>query len=497
MPIRPGSFILSILLAITLSVPTASLNQATPLPNFKQPEDASSELHYLTIPAAAFHPLQEDYDYQNHGRYLIFNGWGGSPTGAFYASVKLPQEAHITKLTYFWKDSSAGSTYATLWRLLRTTDTSEIVVQTSSSQDTFYGFGSTTEVSDNFFIDEPIYNQFYTYGLFIQLPEGGQIWGCAVQIEYTESSGTSDLGLIAIPPAAFTPFSDGHTYYNSGWYLDNFSGPVLLQGRGWYVAPVYLPEGATVTGLIFQWKRDSTTSQTETAILERSTLSNGNYEILASASSATGSGALISSTTSHSISGGLVSNDLFTYWVVLDMPNNTIPVQVEARDVDIQYTVPSSPGHVLSVPSAAFQPFEDGYTYQNAGRSLTHQYGPGGTSADGWYLAPINLPDGVLITRLDFFWYENTTVAGEAHLQRTMLNVGDYQNLADAYTTEGSDSGGVSFDTSVIGGPVDNKHYAYWVVLVVPSNAFLVNVVHPYSIRVRYNFLVYLPLVRR
>jgi hypothetical protein len=503
MNIRSSTFILSILLAVTLTVPTSPFAQSTQIPTLKQPEAASGALHYLTIPAAAFHPTAEVYDYQNHGRYLIYNGSSTGGTGSFYAPVQLPQGAHITKLTYFWKDPGPGYTIAQLWRSQRTTDTNEIVADTPPSQDTWTpGFGFSSEVSGNFTIDAPINNQSYNYYLAINLPEGGQIWGCAVQIEYTEPLATAKpdaiVDMIAVPPAAFTPFSDGHEYYNPGWYLWNYSGPTSLLGRGWYVAPVYLPEGVTVTGLIFQWKRNDTTSLTGTAVLERSALWTGSYDVMASVSSAAGSGALKSSSETHTISNGLVSDILYTYWVVLDLPNQSgYPSPVEARDVDVQYTVPSSSDHVLSVSAAAFQPFEDGYDYQNAGRSLTHYYGPNSSSADGWYLAPVNLPDGVLITRLDFYWYENTTVPGEAHLQRTALNAGDYQDLAIATTSTGSDSGGLSLDTSVIGGPVDNEHYAYWIVLVVPSTSFGINVVHPYSVRLYYNFPVYLPLVVR
>jgi hypothetical protein len=501
MTYRLSKIISSILLAITLSTPTTSIIQAAQIPNLKQNNTASGKLHYLTIPAAAFHPRINSNDYEDHGRYLI--DYSGSDS-YYVAAVELPQGAQITKMTYFWKDPGAGETDAHLSRSSRNSvGLIFVVAYIPASQDTWFpAFGSSYVISDDFAIDEPVDNDNYNYFLEIHIPGNGQVWGCAVQIEYSESNGTAKpnslVQTVKVTPAAFTPYSDGHDFSNQGWKLINYTGPSNLNGRGWYVAPVYLPEGVTLTGLIFHWRRKFTTTDTETAYLERSTLWTGNYEVLASASSQAGSGDLFGSSTDNSILGGAVSNTFYTYWVVLDLPNwDGANILLEAYEVNVQFTIPTSTNNILSIPAAAFQPYEDGYDYQNAGRSITHYYGPNTSDTDGWYLAPVSLPDGVLVTRLDFYWYENTTVAGEAHLQRTTLNLGDYQNLADAYTTLGSDSNGLSFDTSVIGGPVDNVHYAYWIVLVVPSTSFGINVVHPYNLRLRYNLLTYLPLVRR
>jgi hypothetical protein len=465
------------------------------------PEAVEGGPHYLTISAAAFHPATENYDYQVHGRYLIHNGvdsgTGVQPdSGNYLAAVQLPQGAQIAGITYFWKDPGVGVTSVSLSRLMRTTDLVQEITSIGSV-DTFPpSFGSTYESAQYFAIDAPIDNLTYTYFLRIDIDGGGVVWACAVQIEYTTAPGTPDPGLIAIPPAAFTPFSDQHHYYNFGYSFENFNGPASLSGRGWYVAPVNLPEGATVTGLILQWKRNLTTSQQGTAILQRSLLSNGNYDNLASVSSEPGSGTLVSSTTTHTISNPLISNSLYTYWVVLDLPNSN-PINVEPRDVDIQYTLPATTNNVLAVPAPAFQPYENGYTYQNSGRALIHHYGPGGSSDNGWYLAPLNLPDGVQITRLDFYWFENTTIAGIARLQRTTLNQGNYQDLAVATTSTGSNNGSVSFDTTIDGGPVDNSRFAYWLVVDIPSDAFLTNVVKAYSVKLYYNFTLYLPIERR
>ena len=84
-----------------------------------------------------------------------------------------------------------------------------------------------------------------------------------------------------------------------------------------------------------------------------------------------------------------------------------------------------------------------------------------------------------------------------SRLQRTTLGLGDYTELATAWTSTGSSSGGVSSDTTVGGGRVDNSRYAYWVVIDIPSNAFLTNVVRAYQVRLVYSMPVFLPVVQK
>lgn len=494
-PLYPHFLSIVAVLVLAQITPVQAAQTSAP----SQPETAWSGPHYLTVPAAAFHPAADDYNYAIHGRYLIHYGRGSQPDpGNYLAAVQLPQGARIKKITYFWKDPGApGTTSASLSRALRNTDTVQEVAGIVGSFDTFPpSFGYTDNTANHFAVDEPINNLLYSYYLRIDISGGGQVWGCAVQIEYDTDPAAADPGLLVVPPAAFTPFSDHHHFYNFGWAFENFDGPASLADRGKYVAQVNLPDGATVTGLTFQWKRNLTTTQQATALLQRSLLSNGNYENLATVSAGPGSGSLISSTTTHTISYAQVSNFFYTYWLTLDLPDSN-PIEIEARDVEIQYTLPTASLNMISVSTAALQPYEDGYTHQTSGRLLNHYYGPGGSTTNGWYLAPLDLPDGVQVSYMSFYWFENTTLPGVARFQRTALNQGNYQDLAVATTTAGSNSGSVSFDDTVDGGPVDNRRYAYWLVVDIPSNAFLTNVVTAYSVKLFYNHTLYLPLERR
>lgn len=494
------TLIVCLLMAVSLGAPPSSLAQDAPPPTPDIPEAPSGGTRYLTIPAAAFQPAAEDYNYQVHGRYLKHYGQAGqNAAGTYFAPVQLPQGARITALKNFWMDPGPpGSTAAILYRTLRWTDTVQIVAGVPPSSDTFApSFGYSVTYPNYFSIDEPINNLVYNYYIDISISGGGQVWACAFQIEYTEPFATPTSGVITIPPAAYTPFSNGHDYYNNGWYADTFGGPANLFGRGWYFAPVYLPDGATVTGLSFHWQRKQATNQTASAILYRTFLSNDNYDHLATATSTTGSGPYTGSTFNTSIANASVLNLFFTYWLVIDVPAGN-PVEVEAREVFVQYSLPKPYNNVLAIPAAAFQPYENGYDFENHGRHIEHKHGPGNNTANGWYLAPVNLPDGAIINRMDFHWIEKSGVAGVARLQRTELNQGNYLELSTVFTSTGSGSptGGAGSDTSILGGAVDNSRYAYWIVVDIPASA-TGNLVEPSQVRLLYSMPIFLPLVRK
>lgn len=500
MPARWFTLIVCLLIAVSLGAPRSSLAQAAPPPTPEQLDAPTGGTRYLTIPAAAFQPAAEDQNYQIHGRYLIHFGQGGQNfPGTYFAPVTLPQGALITKVTYFWKDPGApGDTSATLYRALRWTDNFQPVAGVPSSYDLFPpSFGSTSSTPQHFSINEPINNLAYIYYIHMSISGGGQTWSCAFQIEYTEPAATPTSGVVTIPPASYTPFSDGHDYYNNGWNVDAFGGPANLFGRAWYFAPVTLPDGATVTGLSFQWQRKINTNQTASAILYRTFLSNDDYIHMATATSTTGSGPFTGSTFNTAISNAQVLNLLFTYWLVIDMPANN-PPEVEARDVFVQYSLPEPYNYVLAIPAAAFQPYENGYDFENHGRHIEHKHGPGNNTANGWYLAPVNLPDGAIINHMDFNWIEKSGVAGVARLQRTQLNVGNYTELGTIFTSTGSSTptGGAGSDSSILGGAVDNSRYAYWVVVDIPASA-TGSLVEPSQVRLFYSTPIFLPLIKK
>ena len=86
----------------------------------------------------------------------------------------------------------------------------------------------------------------------------------------------------SIPAAAFTPYREQYDYENDGRYLIHKAGP-----EGWYLTAVRLPQGATITAMVFFWYDDSATLQAR-ARLQRTELGTGNYEELAYAESPSG-----------------------------------------------------------------------------------------------------------------------------------------------------------------------------------------------------------------
>jgi hypothetical protein len=356
-----------------------------------------------------------------------------------------------------------------------------------------YGSGSTTNFNPTSLID----NSLYSYYVHLSLPPGGLIWGCGIEIEYYPSAQTPTSSTLSVAPTAFAPYEDGYGFANAGWNLIHNSGAAAPADRGWYLAPVHLPDGATVTRLVFHWLREDT-QVTGTAVLQRTLLGADTYQNMAEASSTTGTGSLMSSTGDTTVTGALIDNSTYAYWIVLDLPAaGQAGNHVEAREVDILFQLPSATLGTVAVPAASFRAYEDGYDYENHGRHLLHKHSPGGGLNNGWYMAPVNLPDGVTVTKMTFYWYRSGTYTGTARLQRTKLGEGTYEDLAVAVAPQGSAINSSSADVTIAGGPVDNSQYAYWLVWDLPANATATTGVHGHAVVLEYGFQVFLPLIQR
>jgi hypothetical protein len=183
----------------------------------------------------------------------------------------------------------------------------------------------------------------------------------------------------------------------------------------------------------------------------------------------------------------LIDNMNYTYWVIIDLPPSIGINSIQVISIQIAYSSPSSGTAArlrnVSVPMAAFTPFENGMTFQNHGRFLLHQAGGSGActaSGRGCYLAPLYLPDGVRIRAVWFFWYDfSLENVGKVILQRTTLyssdpsDRGNYYNLVDlSMKTMGDNPAppqGVS-GSGTLDIPIDNRRNAYWLVLDLPAS---------------------------
>ncbi len=135
----------------------------------------ATQTGYVSVSAAAFGPKEDQYDFTNFGGQLRNND-GNSDR--YYAPVQLPHGATVTKMTWYWSDTSIyGGTAA----LRRGTNTGSYLlmaeVQTSGSG----GNGSSYDGSISY---ATIDNQNYTYYLRWSLADT-DVKGYYVVIEYT------------------------------------------------------------------------------------------------------------------------------------------------------------------------------------------------------------------------------------------------------------------------------------------------------------------------
>jgi hypothetical protein len=142
---------------------------------------------------------------------------------------------------------------------------------------------------------------------------------------------------IAVSTAAFIPEllnDSGHVEYdNEGYYLENQSS-----SSEWFIAPVQLPHGATVTELRVGW-RDGSNTQATVYLRRRSmidiTLAT---EAMASVASVGTSGGTQEGVWSDdTIDNAAVNNENYTYYLEVGMHDSTEDIVL--KGVVIEYTI--------------------------------------------------------------------------------------------------------------------------------------------------------------
>lgn len=84
------------------------------------------------------------------------------------------------------------------------------------------------------------------FGVSPLAPDGACGRGCGIEIEYCPPAQTPTNGIVSVPSAAFTPYEDGYAFFNAGWNLIHNNGVTVPGNRGWYEAPVCLPDSQAV-----------------------------------------------------------------------------------------------------------------------------------------------------------------------------------------------------------------------------------------------------------
>ncbi len=108
----------------------------------------------------------------------------------------------------------------------------------------------------------------------------------------------------------------------------------------------------------------------------------------------------------------------------------------------------------VSVSAAAFRPAYDGYNFHNAGLRLDNVDG-----ASDFYFAPVQLPHGATVTRLSFY-YDDDSASGDGVAELRVNDMdGTFRQMAYVVTVTGQSSG---YDDTINYATVDNSQYAYY-----------------------------------
>jgi hypothetical protein len=115
----------------------------------------------------------------------------------------------------------------------------------------------------------------------------------------------------------------------------------------------------------------------------------------------------------------------------------------------------------VSVSAAAFRPYAEDVSYRNLGNWLDNGWDNTDFSTT-WYHAPIQLPHGATVTKMSFYWYDNSSVHdATCTLYRNNLNHGTADPMATA-NSSGSANWGPTEDDTIDFALVNNYLYAYY-----------------------------------
>jgi len=161
-------------------------------------------------------------------------------------------------------------------------------------------------------------------------------------------------------------------------------------------------------------------------------------------------------------------------------------------DSTINSVVPGGPGFV-SVAGTTFTPAEPDVKWSTM-YVEGYLYNPS-TTVFGWYVAPISLPDGAIVTKVVAYYVDTSeSYALQVFLYRKTLG-SDVTSTMSYLISDGEDGLTHVYDDTVQFNEVDNQMYAYYMILTIPNGldrSLLFD-----GIRVDYSFPNYLPYVTK
>ncbi len=135
---------------------------------------------YIALSAAAFQPREDGYDYTNNGGALYNNN---GTSREYVAPVQLPHGSHVTKITFYWNDTSTSADgYCNLARDEMGSGTTSVMASASTN-----GSGGDGSSVDNTINYSRIDNSLYAYFLYLNLPDASvSAYGVVIEYKYTE-----------------------------------------------------------------------------------------------------------------------------------------------------------------------------------------------------------------------------------------------------------------------------------------------------------------------
>lgn len=142
----------------------------------------------------------------------------------------------------------------------------------------------------------------------------------------------------------------------------------------------------------------------------------------------------------------------------------------------------------LSIPAASFQPSGGDCKFTNSGGGISNNGVLGGCS---YFIAPVQLPSGVTIKKITFYWKDGSPDYEAYLIFRSTIRNGISNDLA---TIPSNGSLGVatssSIDTSIF---VDNFQNGYYLAIQMPTDGMA----EIFGVLIEYTYETILPLILR
>jgi len=149
--------------------------------------------------------------------------------------------------------------------------------------------------------------------------------------------------------------------------------------------------------------------------------------------------------------------------------------------------LPSSNTETITLTGANFSPITNSCNFDNNGTCIFKD------QDCHYFIAPINLPDGVNIEKITFYW-KDSNIENDASIR---LKSSSLDGTDDTLVTINSDGyeNEPSSSFEIVSIPIDNSQFGYYLYLTMDTEHY----VEVYGVRIEYSVpnLLFLPFIRR